>query len=268
MSFLTISSSARLSALCACWISLSSLARAARPSASFFLICCSRSVSSARRSSAFFSCSWRSNSTSRSPGLTRVPARTSLMMTSEFDVRARQPRRGDGGRLDRLDRAAQPDQAHEVPPGDRGGRVPSPASLGLRLRAARRHQRRGAAKQDNGGRAGRQVAGLHARDHDLLLDTTGGRTDAPGYQTCWTTDGWSIGPKAHLCRVVASFQLPAPLGRAKALRYLTARYQPSDCPSFRLPWGWLIRVRFAGSYDRFGASHRSASSIDIPFRFA
>ena len=92
-----------------------------------------------------------------------------------------------------------------------------------------------------------------------------------GYQTCWTGH-WLVVSASRLqlhrferplpaVRLPASsFQLPASSFRLRPLVRLkpdtTENYTPGATGAC------------AGSYDRFGASHRSASSIDIPLRFA
>ena len=99
--------------------------------------------------------------------------------------RPRQPRGGDGGRLDGFNGPAEPDEPHEVPADDRDGPVPAPARLGLGPRVPRRQEDRGAAKNDDGGCAGKEITALHWRDHNLLLDTTRRRTDMSASKTCW-----------------------------------------------------------------------------------
>ena len=138
MWFLTISSSALDCELSATLISLSSFAAAARSCASRFRICCSRSASSARRSSALVSCCCRSNSTTRSPAWTVLPGRTSRGDHERLGVRTGETGRGDGGRLDRLDRAAEADATHEVAPADGDGSLTGVPSLDRSLPRAQR----------------------------------------------------------------------------------------------------------------------------------
>ena len=81
---MSTSSLANLDAFSAVINSVSSLARCSACSACFFRTCSWRSRNSAFFSSARFICAWRSNSTSRSPALTRVPLGTSRVTTRAF----------------------------------------------------------------------------------------------------------------------------------------------------------------------------------------